>query len=154
MNVWSKGLRTVAVVVGVKGVIGYLGGALALGMVHHDVGVMVDRLLEFIHANADGRVAHWLMGMADKVNNHRNEVAFVGFAYGSFKLVEAVGLWYEKRWAEWLVILSTIICFMPIEIYELWIKVTWLKVGAVGLNILIVAFMAMVLKKTRALSSK
>lgn len=149
-NVWSKGLRTVAIVVGVKGVLGVIGGILALGMAHHDVGTIMEDLLAWVHLNADGPTAHWLMRAADKVNNHRAEVAFVGFAYGGFKLIEAAGLWCEKRWAEWLVVVSTIIVFMPIEIYELCVKVTWLKIGAVVFNIIVVAFMAMVLKRTKS----
>ena len=149
MNLWRKGLRTVAVVVGVKGVLGVVGGFLALSMGHHDVDALMDRLFEIIHLSADGPVAHWLIGAADKVNNHRTEVAFVSFVYGGFKLVESVGLWFEKRWAEWLVVVSTIIVFVPIEIYELCIKITWLKIGAVILNISIVAFMAAVLKQTK-----
>ncbi len=146
MNVWSQGLKTVAIVVGVKGISGIALGILALSMANHDVRPWAESLLAFIHLHADGSIAHWLMGMADKVNHHREEVAFVGFSYGAFKLVEAIGLWHEKRWAEWLIVLSTILCFMPIEIYELWVKVTPFKIGLIMLNVAIVAFMAMVLK--------
>lgn len=149
MSLWSKGLRTVAVLVGVKGVLGIVGGFFALSMGHHDVNALMDQLFEIIHLGPDGPVAHWLIGAADKVNNHRAEVAFVGFGYGGFKLVESVGLWFEQRWAEWLVVISTIIVFMPVEIYELWIKITWLKIGAVILNIGVVAFMGAILKHTK-----
>lgn len=152
MTIWSKGLKTVAVVVAVKGVLGVAAGFLVLMAANHDMHSDVSSLLEVIHADAYGRIAHWLQGAADKVNHHRQEVMFVGFVYGGFKLIEAAGLWFEKRWAEWLVVLSTVLCFVPIELYELWIKVTWLKVGAVILNVIIVAFMAVVLKKTKPVS--
>lgn len=149
MSIWSKGLRTVAVVVAIKGVLGVLAGFLVLFTADRDLHSGVSSLLEMIHVDAYGRIAHWLEGAAEKVSHHRHEVMFVGFAYGGFKLIEAVGLWFEKRWAEWLVVLSTIFCFVPIEIYELCVKVTWTKVGALLLNFVIVAFMATVLQKTK-----
>ena len=146
MHFWSQGLKVVAIIVGFKGLCGILCGVLALGMSSHDVKPWAESLLSLIHLHADGAIAHWLMGLADKVNNHRLEVAFVGFSYGSFKLVEAIGLWYSQRWAEWLVVLSTVFCFMPIEFYELWIKVTSFKIILVLINFAIVGFMTMVLK--------
>ena len=153
MTIWSKGLRTVAVVVAIKGLVGIAAGVLLLLVADHEMHSGVSSLLEVIHADAYGRVAHWIQGAAGRVSHHRQEVIFVGFAYGGFKLIEAVGLWFEKRWAEWLVVLSTVLCFMPIEIYELWINVTWLKVWAILLNVMIVGFMAVVLGRTKPASS-
>ena len=153
MTIWSKGVRTVAVVVAIKGLVGIAAGVLLLFVADHDMHSDVSYLLEVIHADAYGRFAHWIQGAADRVSHHRQEVIFVGFAYGGFKLIEAVGLWFEKRWAEWLVVLSTVLCFMPIEVYELWVKLTWLKVWAILLNVAIVGFMAVVLGKTKPASS-
>jgi uncharacterized membrane protein (DUF2068 family) len=146
MNIWSKGLRTIAIVVAAKGLAGIVAGSLLLLAGDQDMHDHVSSLLEIIHADSYGRIARWLQGAAERMNAHRTEVIFIGFAYGGFKLIESVGLWFEKRWAEWLVVLSTVLCFMPIEIYELCRKVTLFKLAALGLNIAIVAFMAMLLK--------
>jgi len=43
---------------------------------------------------------------------------FVLAAYGLVEGVEAVGLWYMKRWAEYLTLIVTA-SFLPLEIYEL-----------------------------------
>jgi len=140
-NYWRKGIKTVAVLVFAKGLVGIVAAILVQSMAHHDMGPLLDRLLELAHLNPDGAVAEWLSNTADKVTSHHGEIAFVGFVYGVLKIVEGVGLWYEKRWAEWLVILSTIFFFIPVEVYELSKKTTLLKAGALMISILIVLFM-------------
>ncbi len=39
------------------------------------------------------------------------------FAYAALFLVEAVGLWMQKRWAEWLTVVATA-TLIPPEVYE------------------------------------
>ena len=45
-------------------------------------------------------------------------VAAAAAAYAVLEGVEAVGLWYQKRWAEYLTFVATV-AFIPYEIYEL-----------------------------------
>ena len=47
-----------------------------------------------------------------------HEVAIGLLAYGLLEGIEAVGLWYGRRWAEYLTFLATTI-LLPLEIYEL-----------------------------------
>src|SRR5260370_23269970 len=44
------------------------------------------------------------------------EVGFALLAYGVLEGIEAVGLWYAKRWAEYLTFLATTL-LLPLEIY-------------------------------------
>jgi uncharacterized membrane protein (DUF2068 family) len=48
------------------------------------------------------------------------------FLYGAIAGVEAVGLWFERTWASWLILLSVGIS-IPIEIFELIHHMTGLK---------------------------
>jgi uncharacterized membrane protein (DUF2068 family) len=67
----------------------------------------------------------------------------VGVAAALYALLEgaeAVGLWYQKRWAEYLTFLATLV-FMPYEIYELSRSVTPLKVAALVVNVLIAFYL-------------
>ena len=68
--------------------------------------------------------------------------------YAMVRFTEAYGLWLERRWAEWLAALSGAI-YVPVEIYELTRHVTWVRVGALILNIAVVAYMCVVLWRTR-----
>ena len=61
-------------------------------------------------------------------------------AYGVLELVEAVGLWLQRRWAEYLTLVATAV-FLPIEIYELIKGVTPFKVIALIVNLAVVAYL-------------
>jgi hypothetical protein len=61
-------------------------------------------------------------------------------AYALLEGVEAVGLWYGRRWAEYLTFIATII-FVPYEVYELTKGVSALKLVALILNLAVVAYL-------------
>lgn len=60
--------------------------------------------------------------------------------YSLFSLVEGVGLMFRIRWAGYLAIAESAF-FIPIEIYELIHNFSWVIVGILGLNILIVWYL-------------
>ncbi len=62
-------------------------------------------------------------------------------AYGALELVEAVGLWLMKRWGEYVAVVGTAV-FIPLEIYELIDRVTWIRVAAFILNVFAVVYIA------------
>jgi uncharacterized membrane protein (DUF2068 family) len=65
--------------------------------------------------------------------------AFVtGFAV--LEAVEMVGLWYARRWAEYLTFVATTV-LLPLEVYELTTRVTALKVIALLVNVAIVVYL-------------
>ena len=67
-------------------------------------------------------------------------VAAAAAAYAVLEGVEAVGLWYQKRWAEYLTFVATI-AFIPYEIYELSKTVSPLKLVAFIVNIAIALYL-------------
>ncbi|RPF36368.1 DUF2127 domain-containing protein [Streptomyces sp. TLI_185] len=69
-------------------------------------------------------------------------VAVLLLVYALIELVEAVGLWYAKRWAEYLTVVATA-AFLPLEIYELTEHVSYLKIATLVLNILAVLYIAL-----------
>ena len=61
-------------------------------------------------------------------------------AYALLEGAEAIGLWYQKRWAEYLTFIATT-ALLPLELYELSHKITPFKVIALIVNIAIVAYL-------------
>jgi uncharacterized membrane protein (DUF2068 family) len=61
-------------------------------------------------------------------------------AYAVIELVECIGLWQGKRWGEYFAMVATSI-FIPYEIYDLTVKVTWLRLLAFGVNLLLVLYL-------------
>uniref|UniRef100_UPI0006EB92CD DUF2127 domain-containing protein n=1 Tax=Streptomyces niveiscabiei TaxID=164115 RepID=UPI0006EB92CD len=86
-----------------------------------------------------------VVGSVQKVFGYRHStlvlVAALLLAYALIELVEAVGLWYAKRWAEYLTVVATA-AFLPLEIYELTERVSWLKIATLVLNLLAVLYIA------------
>ena len=69
-------------------------------------------------------------------------------AYAAVRFSEAYGLWFARRWAEWLAALSGGI-YVPVEIYELARGVSAIKLAALVLNVGVVVYMCFVLWRTR-----
>lgn len=65
---------------------------------------------------------------------------FTAVAYCIVEGVEAVGLWWERRWAEYLTAVATA-GFLPFEIHELTKRVTALRIGALVVNVLILIYL-------------
>ena len=61
--------------------------------------------------------------------------------YALVELAEATGLWLGQRWGEYLAAAATSI-FLPYEVYDLVaVKVTWLRVAALVINLLLVIYL-------------
>jgi uncharacterized membrane protein (DUF2068 family) len=67
-------------------------------------------------------------------------VGFAILAYAALEGIEAVGLWFQKRWAEYLTLIATAL-FLPLEVYELAHKFTPFKVFALIVNTAIVVYL-------------
>ncbi|MFI9050708.1 DUF2127 domain-containing protein [Streptomyces sp. NPDC053427] len=86
-----------------------------------------------------------VVGTIQKTFGYRHStlmlVAALLLAYALVEIIEGVGLWRAKRWAEYLTVVATA-AFLPLEIYELTEKVSWLKIATLVVNILAVLYIA------------
>jgi uncharacterized membrane protein (DUF2068 family) len=67
-------------------------------------------------------------------------VAAAAAAYAVLEGVEAVGLWYQRRWAEYLTFVATC-AFLPYEVWELARTVSPFKVVAIVVNLAIAVYL-------------
>jgi uncharacterized membrane protein (DUF2068 family) len=73
-------------------------------------------------------------------SSHLHLLGAVLLVYGAVEGVEAVGLWYQRRWAEYLTFLVTA-SLLPLEIYEIANRTTVFKVIALVINIAVVIYL-------------
>ncbi len=78
-----------------------------------------------------------------------HEIALVTFLYAAVYATEGVGLILHKRWAEYFTVIITS-SFLPFELYELGVRLTWVRLGALLANAGIVAFLLWNLRQERA----
>jgi uncharacterized membrane protein (DUF2068 family) len=129
-------------------VLGLLAGAIfILAANREQLRSVFYRLLADIQGTVVNRVRgphHGLVGEVEKLLSLQSgTIRLVGAAVVALALIEgaeAVGLWYQKRWAEYLTFLVTA-AFLPLEVYELTITVSAFKVIALILNVAIVAYL-------------
>jgi uncharacterized membrane protein (DUF2068 family) len=84
--------------------------------------------------------ATWLNRLISLDGGHVWVLAFMAIAYAALESVECVFLWRGQRWAEYLTVVATA-AFLPLEIYELTQKVSALRVGALLVNLAILAYL-------------
>jgi len=73
-------------------------------------------------------------------SSHLHLLGAVLLAYGAVEAVEAIGLWYQRRWAEYLTFLVTA-SLLPLEVYEIADRTTPFKVIAFLINVAVVAYL-------------
>jgi uncharacterized membrane protein (DUF2068 family) len=71
---------------------------------------------------------------------HLIQLGLAVAAYAALEATEMVGLWFNKRWAEYLTLLATSL-LIPFEIYELTLGVSVFKVITFIINVAIVVYL-------------
>jgi uncharacterized membrane protein (DUF2068 family) len=78
--------------------------------------------------------------------------SIIAFIYAALLLVEGIGLWLQKRWAEYMTAISTAL-FIPFEIYEIYARFTWVRIAILALNVFIVWYLSTRLKDEKKVVS-
>ncbi len=137
---WIGGLKLV------KGVLLLALAAGVFGLINDNLSTDFQDWIKQLNADAHFR---YVTKLLDKIATTTDgQYLRLGFSILFFALLyfaEGVGLLRRKRWGEWLTVVSTA-SFLPLEIYEIVIKFTYIKLGVMALNIAIVIYLIWRLK--------
>lgn len=138
----SGTLRAVALIEAAKGIVVLLVGCGLLTLIHKNIQEYAEQLIPHLHLNPAKGYPHVFMDLAGQVTDARLWM-FAGTAalYALVRFVESYGLWYARRWAEWFAALSGGV-YIPFEIHSLFKHASWLTLGALIMNVVIVLIMA------------
>ena len=92
--------------------------------------------LESTHAGLVGDLDR--LFSLDRGTLHLVGAGLIGYAL--LEGAEAVGLWFQRRWAEYLTFVATTL-LVPLEVYELTVRVSWFKLAALIVNVAIVLYL-------------
>jgi uncharacterized membrane protein (DUF2068 family) len=105
------------------------------------------RVLADLQGGAGGASPEVQAGLLGEVSNLLSlrpgtlELVGAGFAaYAVLEGAEAVGLWLQKRWAEYLTFIATAL-LLPLEVYELSRSISPFKVSALIINLAILVYL-------------
>lgn len=141
----TRGLHVVALFEGAKGILVLLAGFGLLSLIHKDLHGAAVRLVEHVHLNPASHYPQIFLDLTERITDARLWSLALGAAlYSMMRLIEAVGLWKRKRWAEWFAILTGVL-YIPIEIVEVARSITWPKVTVLVVNLGVVGYLFLVL---------
>lgn len=140
-------LRLIAVFKLLKASILIALGVGALKLLHKDVAGTVEHWVELLRLDPSN---HYIDAALEKVSNIKpdkiKELGLGSMVYAGLFLTEGIGLWREKRWAEWFTVIITS-SLVPIEIYEIHHHPTPVKIAVLLINIAIVAYLVYRIRK-------
>jgi uncharacterized membrane protein (DUF2068 family) len=143
------GLRLVALLEAAKGAVVIMAGLGFLALLHRDVQAVAEEIVRHIHLNPASHYPHIFLDAAAKVTDARLwMMALTATVYAMVRFVEAYGLWREQVWAEWFGILSGGI-YLPVEVYELTVHISVVKVSILFVNLLVVGWLSWVRWRAR-----
>ncbi|PTL80764.1 DUF2127 domain-containing protein [Vitiosangium sp. GDMCC 1.1324] len=76
------------------------------------------------------------------------EISAVSFTYAVLFLIEGVGLWFDRLWAEYFTLFITV-SFIPFELYELVKRPSIAKAVGLGLNVAVAVYLAVRIARRR-----
>jgi len=100
----------------------------------------LDGAIDNTGSSGHSRLARELASVAHLQRSVVTVLLVTAVVYAVVEGIEAVGLWRERRWAEYLTVLATA-GFLPFEIRELLDRVTVLRVLALGVNLAILVYL-------------
>lgn len=116
------------------------------------IGARIYRWALSLTGGSERQLALDALDWLNHLNPQRVGMVFaITSAYTLLFAAEGLGLWFHKRWAEWLTVVATS-SLIPFEIWELWVRPPGKKLTvlvALIVNLAIVAYLALQLKAAR-----
>lgn len=121
-------------------------GLLSIGLVLAEIGLpwLRDQVRTVVEQTSRAASQDWVVEqlerLADVQRGTLTVLLVTSLAYFVVEGVEAVGLWKERRWAEYLTVLATV-GFLPFELHALVEEITVVRVGALVVNLVVLAYL-------------
>ena len=137
----DRGIVVIALFKMLKAVLLILAGAGMLSLLRPSAATEVQEWLAQLTMLRGQQLVQRALALLDAASPLKlTGVGLASITYGVLFATEGIGLWLEKRWAEYLTIVATG-SFIPFELYELVRKLTVVRAGALVANIAAVAYL-------------
>jgi uncharacterized membrane protein (DUF2068 family) len=125
-------------------------GVGALRLLHKDIDDVVWRMIGDLKMNPESRLVNFIFEKAELLNDPiLRRIGFGAFCYAAVGILEAIGLYLEKAWGEFLTLVITA-SFLPFEIHEIMRRLTPMRVGLLVANILVLVYLIWMLGERAA----
>ena len=140
-------LRLIAVERSLRGLVLVAAGIYLLFHLSTDFGQLAERIIRSIDIDPRQHFFHRIVTRLHRLRAHELRIAgSAAIGYGALELVEGVGLWLDQLWAEYLTVTATSL-LIPFELYELAVHPSLWKAGGTLVNVLVVLYLALALRR-------
>ena len=137
----SFGLRVIAIYEVIKTLCLLFVAFVAFGLHQEQNFARLVHTLEHLSLQDSSGMRWRLVGLLQEMGPSKfMAIGIVALAYAAIFATEGIGLWLRKHWAEWFTVIATG-SLIPVEMYEVFHKFNWLKVGALIGNVVIVIYL-------------
>jgi uncharacterized membrane protein (DUF2068 family) len=136
-----------------SGALLFMIGVEAIRLLHADVRFVLEHWMAWFHADRLRYVQSALREIGPISSREMMGMSLTSFAYSGLQLLEGIGLYRERRWAEYLALVGTG-GFLPVEIYEMTHAFSWIKLGVLLFNVLIVSYLVRLLLAGRVTTER
>ena len=113
----------------------------ALHLIRVDIDDLLTRVFSVLRFNPESHFVNLVLEKASNIDDRMlRRISAAVFAYAGLGLIEGVGLYLEKAWAEYFTILLTA-SFMPLETIHVLHRMTGPRAGLLLLNALVLLYL-------------
>src|SRR5215203_3008337 len=124
-----------------KGLLLLVVGIKLLTLLNRDVAEWFSEFVARHNIDAENHYVHSIIEKLTGVTNNKLIAFSIGsFLYAALQFTESIGLWFEKRWAEFLTVIATCI-LIPVELYEVYERFTWFRIAVLILNLFVIWYL-------------
>lgn len=135
-------IHLLAIIKFLKGLLLFIVAVKLLTLINRDVDQWFAEFIARHRIDPENKIVHSVIEKLAGLENKQLILFSVGsFLYSALQLTEGIGLWLEKRWAEFLTVIATSL-LIPVEIYEIYEKFTLIRVAALAVNLFVVWYLA------------
>jgi uncharacterized membrane protein (DUF2068 family) len=119
-----------------------------LRLLHRDVASVVYHWVNVVRIDPGNFFIHRLLERLADVDDRKLKALSVGtLIYSALALTQGIGLALTKRWAEYFTVIITV-SFIPLELLEIYRHATPLKVVLLFVNLIVVAYLVIELRRS------
>ena len=135
-------LRTIAIYKFAKAALFTALGIGFLHLIHRNVADLLHNyVIDPMHFDPENRLIKAILDSAERLTTHKIEfISFGALIYAAVFATEGIGLYLRKHWAEYMVLFSTGL-LLPLEFWEIYLKLAWWKFGVVVGNLAILLYL-------------
>jgi uncharacterized membrane protein (DUF2068 family) len=148
------GFRLIGFLKLTSGLLAVVLGLAFVRFVRHDPGETIERFSAHFGLDPHNHLINGLISAITGLDrSHLRAIQAGTFFYAVLHVIEGIGLILERDWAGYLVVVATS-SLIPVELYEIVQKQSWVRIAILLVNLGIVAYLVFELRKHHAARKK